>query len=128
MTSTTAAAAAANALRDFTRKWLPRFRDSRQNLHQLLDTGEFHADCAALGYMDDAGEAFDATYPGAFDNLEELDWHLPAVTDASLLGSAVMSKWDQVSHLVSHHFWATDKARCKAAGHEVRLWFILALE
>ena len=45
--------------------------------------------------MDDAGEAFDATYPGAFDNLEELDWHLPAVTDASLLGSAVMSKWDQ---------------------------------
>lgn len=34
----------------------------------------------------------------------------------------------QVSHLVSHHFWATDKARCKAAGHEVRLWFILALE
>lgn len=128
MTSTTAAAAAANALRDFTRKWLPRFRDSRQNLHQLLDTGEFHADCAALGYMDDAGEAFDATYPGAFDNLEELDWHLPAVTDASLLGSAVMSKWDQVSHLVSHHFWVTDKARCKAAGHEVRLWFILALE
>lgn len=134
MTSTTAAAAAApaaaaaNALRDFTRKWLPRFRDSRQNLHQLLDTGEFRADCAALGYMDDAGEAFDATYPGAFDNLEELDWHLPAVTDASLLGSAVMSKWDQVSHLVSHRFWATDKARCKAAGHEVRLWFILALE
>lgn len=55
MTSTTAAAdaapaaAAANALRDFTRKWLPRFRDSRQNLHQLLDTGEFRADCAALG-------------------------------------------------------------------------------
>jgi len=138
MTSTTAATAtapaaapataAANALRDFTRKWLPRFRDSRQNLHQLLDTGEFRADCAALGYLDDAGEAFDATYPGAFDNLEELDWHLPAVTDASLLGSAVMSKWDQVSHLVSHHFWATDKARCKAAGHEVRLWFILALE
>ena len=67
MTSTTAAAdaapaaAAANALRDVTRNWLPRFRDSRQNLHQLLDTGEFRAGCAALGYMDDAGEAFDAT-------------------------------------------------------------------
>ena len=39
-----------------------------------------------------------------------------------------MSKWDQVSHLVSHRFWATDKARCKAAGLEVRLSFILALE
>lgn len=115
-------------LRDFTRKWLPRFRDSRQNLHQLLDTGEFRTDCAHLGYADDAGEAFDAACPGAFDSLEELDWHLPAITDAALLGSAIMSKWDQVSHLVSHHFWATDENRCKAAGHEVRLWFILALE
>lgn len=113
---------------DFTRKWLPCFRDSRQNLHQLLDTGEFRADCAALGFADDAGEAFDAACPGAFDNLEELDWHLPAVTDASLLGSAIMSKWDQVSHLVSHHFWATDQAQRKAAVQEVRLWFILALE
>lgn len=126
--ATPAAAATANALRDFTRKWLPRFRDSRQNLHQLLDTGELRAECAELGYVDDAGEAFDAAYPGAFDSLEELDWHLPAVGDTSLLGSAIMSKWDQVSHLVNHHFWATNETRCKAAGHEVRLWFILALE
>lgn len=128
LAATAAADVASPALRDFTRKWLPRFRDSRQNLHRLLDTGELRADCAELGYVDDAGEAFDAAYPGAFDSLEELDWHLPAVGDTSLLGSAIMSKWNQVSHLVSHHFWATDETRCKAAGHEVRLWFILALE
>lgn len=129
-TGTTPADAATPDLaqRNFTRKWLPRFRDSRQNLHQLLDTGEFRADCTRLGYEDDAGEAFDAACPGAFDSLEELDWHLPAISDAALLGSAIMSKWDQVSHLVSHHFWATDENHCKAAGHEVRIWFILALE
>lgn len=87
MTSTTSAAA--NALRDFTRKWLPRFRDSRQNLHQLLDTGEFHADCAALGYMDDAGEAFDACIPA------------PSTTWRSWTGICPPSRtprfWDQPS-------------------------------
>lgn len=103
---------------DFAVKWCDKFRDQKINYIDLVD--QYMADdCDALGFKMDCGNAFEQLYGKAANDYEELDKIIDDVTDISLLGSAIYSRWRYFNH------WAY-------TGEEIldfknRSWFILAL-
>lgn len=103
---------------DFAVKWCDKFRNQKINYIELVD--HYMADdCDALGFKMDCGNAFEQLYGKAAHDYEELDKIIDNVTDISLLGSAIYSRWRYFNH------WAY-------TGEEIlefknRSWFILAL-
>ena len=105
-------------IHDFAMKWIDKFRDPEINYIELVD--HYMADdCAALGFEMDCGHAFQCAYGKAISNYEELDKIIADVTDISLLGSAIYSRWRYFNH------WAYDGAEILEVKN--RSWFILAL-
>ncbi len=107
-----------NQIHEFALKWIDKFRDQKINYIELVD--HYMADdCVALGFEMDCGNAFERVYGAAVFNSDELDKVIDDITDISLLGSAIYSRWRYFNH------WAY-------TGEEIlepknRAWFILAL-
>lgn len=107
-----------NGIHDFAVKWIDKFRDQQINYIELVD--HYMADdCAALGFEMDCGHAFERVYNNAVYDSEALDIIIDDVTDISLLGSAIYSRWRYFNH------WAYDGGEILEPKN--RGWFILAL-
>ena len=57
-------------------------------------------DCEALGFEMDCGHAFSEQYGKAAYDAETLECIIGEVTDISLLGSAIYSRWRYFNHWV----------------------------
>lgn len=107
-----------NRIHEFAVKWIDKFRDQKINYIELVD--HYMADdCAALGFEMDCGHAFERVYGADANNSDELDKVIDDITDISLLGSAIYSRWRYFNH------WAYDGAEILEPKN--RAWFILAL-
>lgn len=107
-----------NQIHEFAVKWVDKFRNQKINYIELVD--HYMADdCAALGFEMDCGHAFERVYGAAVSNSEELDKVIDDITDISLLGSAIYSRWRYFNH------WAYNAAEILEPKN--RIWFILAL-
>lgn len=105
-------------IHDFAVKWIDKFRNQNINYIELVD--HYMADdCDALGFEMDCGKAFEQVYGNAVYDQNELDKIIDDVTDISLLGSAIYSRWRYFNH------WAYDASEILES--ENRTWFILAL-
>ncbi|MFV0558872.1 MAG: hypothetical protein ACK5MW_09615 [Enterococcus sp.] len=92
-----------NQIYAFAMKWSDKFRDQNINFIELVD--HYMADdCTALGFKMDCGHAFGQVYGAAVNNSDELAKVIDDITDISLLGSAIYSKWRYFNH------WAYDAA------------------
>ncbi len=103
---------------DFAVKWCDKFRDQNINYLELVDHW-MADDCATLGFEMDCGNAFSEKYGNAVHNYEVLNRIIDDVTDVSLLGSAIYSRWRYFNH------WAYTGAEILEPQN--RAWFILAL-
>ncbi len=102
----------------FAVKWLEKFKNQEINYLELVE--HYMADdCAALGFVMDCGKAFESIYGRAINNSAELDKVVDDITDISLLGSAIYSRWRYFNH------WAYTGSEILEP--ENRTWFILAL-
>lgn len=105
-------------IHDFAVKWCDKFRDQNINYIELVD--HFMADdCDALGFEMDCGKAFEKAYGNAVYDQRELDKIIDDVTDISLIGSAIYSRWRYFNH------WAYTGEEILESNN--RAWFILAL-
>lgn len=105
-------------IHDFAVKWTDKFRDQNISYLELVD--HYMADeCDALGFDMDCGNAFSEKYGDAAFNYEMLDRIIDDVTDISLLGAAIYSRWRYFNH------WAYEGSEILEP--ENRTWFILAL-
>jgi len=109
----------AGAVRQFASKWLERFNDPNVQYVELVDHW-MADDCSALGFEMDCGQAFCKNYSVAFNSCDALRKVIDQITDVSLLGSAVYSKWRYYNH------WAYSASEILEP--ENRKWFILMLE
>lgn len=103
---------------NFALKWLAKFQDKSVSYIDLVD----HAladDCRALGFRMDCGQAFLAKYGNAVKDAEDLTEVLDDITDITLLGSAIYSRWRYFNH------WAYNAV--EILNPENRKWFVLAL-
>ena len=107
------------AVEQFASKWLDRFNDPKVQYIELVDHW-MADDCRSLGFEMDCGIAFCKSYPVAFNDCEAFNKVIDKITDVSLLGSAVYSKWRYYNH------WANSGSEILEP--ENRKWFILALE
>ena len=106
-------------IHDFAIKWIVKFRTPKVSYIELLD--HFMADdCQSLGFEMDCGHAFSARYGNAFNDYNALKRVINDITDVSLLGSAIYSKWRYFNH------WAEDSKGILA--FENRTWFYIALK
>lgn len=105
-------------IHDFAVKWCDKFRDQNINYIELVDR-YMADDCAALGFEMDCGQAFFEKYGQAVNNHEALDKIIDEVTDISLLGSVIYSRWRYFNH------WAYSGAEIFEPSN--RAWFITAL-
>ena len=106
-------------INEFARKWIKKFCDPNVQYIELVDHW-LSDDCRALGFEMDCGYAFSEKYIVAFHDYEALKKIIDDMTDISILGSAVYSKWRYFNH------WAY-------CGDEIllpenKLWFLLILE
>ncbi len=109
----------AEAIKQFATKWLDRFNDPDVQYIELVD--HWMADeCRSLGFVMDCGQAFCKDYQVAFNDCDALNNVIGRITDVSLLGSAIFSKWRYYNH------WAYSGSEILEP--ENRKWFILALE
>lgn len=84
-------------IHEFALKWRDTFRDQNINSTELLN--RFIAeDCAIWGFESDSGRAFEAQYGNAVYKHEELEKVINDVTDISLLGSTIYSRWCYFNH------------------------------
>ncbi len=104
-------------LHEFAVKWHDKFCDQNINYIELVDH-YLADDCAALGFEMDCGQAFSEKYGQATNNHEALEKIIDEVTDISLLGSAIYSRWRYFNH------WAYSGAEILESGN--RAWFITA--
>lgn len=81
----------------FASKWLDRFNDPTVQYIELVDHW-MADDCRALGFEMDCGTAFSEKYAVAFNDCDALCKIIDEITDISLLGSAVYSKWRYFNH------------------------------
>ena len=102
---------------DFAVKWLDVFREPNGNYQAIFDSSTMADDCRTLGFSMDCGQFFSARYGRAASDNKELKKIIHEVTDVSLLGSAIFSRWRYFNHWSESGF--TD---------EDRDWFILALQ
>ena len=109
----------AEAIRQFAAKWLERFNDADVPYIELVDHW-MADDCRALGFEMDCGEAFCKDYPVSFHDCDALSEVIDQITDISLLGSAIYSKWRYFNH------WAYDGSEILEPQN--RKWFVIMLE
>ena len=84
---------------EFAIKWCDKFRKTEINYIELVD--HYMADdCEALGFEMDCGHAFSEQYGKAAYDAETLECIIGEVTDISLLGSAIYSRWRYFNHWV----------------------------
>ena len=105
-------------IHEFAIKWCDKFRDQNINFIELVDYW-MADDCDALGFKMDCGHAFSEKYGHAANDYRELDRIIDDVTDITLLGSAIYSRWRYFNH------WAYDAASILEPYN--RAWFVLAL-
>ena len=103
----------------FAVKWCEKFRNPEVHYLELIEH-RMADECEKLEFEMDSGNAFYAKYGDAVHNYEELRSVIEEITDISLLGSAVFSRWRYFNH------WAYSGAEILEPQN--RLWFILALE
>jgi len=119
MTNTTAKAAEhLLQIHEFAFKWHRKFSDKATDYLELVD--HYMADdCEALGFKMDCGHAFSTQYGAAAYDAEALHRIAGQITDISLLGSAIYSRWRYFNH------WAYSGSEIlKPENHS---WFIMAL-
>ena len=102
----------------FAQKWCERFKDPAATA-PMLKGRELGDDCAAIGFRMDYGLSFSAKYGNAAENADALRKIIERVTDISLLGSAVYSRW--------RYFNALAISENEILTEENRAWFTLAL-
>lgn len=106
-------------INEFACKWIEKFSDPNVQYIELVDHW-MADDCRALGFEMDCGQAFSEKYDGAFNHKKVLERIINDVTDISLLGSAVYSKWRYFNH------WAY--CGDEILESENKAWFLLVLE
>lgn len=105
-------------IHEFAVKWCQKFCDPKISCMELID--HFMADdCAAAGFEMDCGHAFFEKYGQAANNHKELEKIINDVTDISLLGSAIYSRWRYFNH------WSYSGTEILEPQN--RNWFITAL-
>lgn len=109
----------AEAIKLFATKWLDRFNNPDVQYIELVDHW-MADDCRTLGFEMDCGHAFCEKHPVAFNDCDALSKVIDTITDISLLGSAIFSRWRYYNH------WAYSGAEILEP--ENRKWFILMLE
>lgn len=106
-------------IHNFAIKWSDKFQNRNTFYAELAD--HFIADeCAALGFEMDCGNAFEQKYGRAVYDYNELNRIIDNITDISLLGSAIYSRWRYFNH------WAYSGAEISEDNN--RMWFVLALD
>ena len=103
---------------DFAMKWLEKFSTSNIDYVELVD--HYMADdCESLGFKMDCGNSFSEIYGKAVFDCEELKPIIHRISDISLLGSAIYSRWRYFNH------WAYNAE--SILEDKNRKWFLLAL-
>lgn len=105
-------------IHEFVAKWRDKFSDPDINYLELVE-GDLGDDCASLGFEMDSGHAFSEKYGDAVHDVEALERIIDQVTDISLLGSAIFSRWRYFNH------WAYSGAEILEPKN--RAWFTTAL-
>ena len=103
----------------FAIKWVEKFSDSTIDYIEFVDC-YMADDCEALGFKMDCGSSFSEIYGKAVFDYEELKLIINQISDISLLGSAIYSRWRYFNH------WAYDAA--SILEEKNRKWFLLALD
>ena len=105
-------------IHDFATKWFEKFSDANIDYIELVD--HYMADdCEALGFKMDCGNSFSKIYGRAVFDCEELKPIVHRISDISLLGSAIYSRWRYFNH------WAYNAE--SILEDKNRKWFLLAL-
>jgi|GEM_PF-296171 len=78
----------------FVAKWTAAFQE--KNL-KFIET-EMGNDCAALGFVMDGGHNAEKKYPGIMGEYDQLQGIIDSVSDPTVLGSAIYSKWRYYQH------------------------------
>ncbi len=105
-------------IHSFATKWLNKFLDAKTNYIELVD--HYMADdCRALSFTMDMGSSFKNKYKVAAGLTSSLYNVIDQVTDISVLGNAIYSRWRYFNH------WAYDAKEIMEP--ENREWFIIAL-
>ena len=106
-------------LKDFAEKYLKLYISKETVGHQVEEG--FAEECQSLGFEMDCGKAFTDAFPNEhpFENVERLNAVINNVVDIPLLGSAIFSKWRQITHWD----WCGD-----LLSDENRAWFIVAFQ
>lgn len=108
-----------NQIHNFAIKWSNKFQNKNTFYVELAD--HFIADeCAALGFEMDCGNAFEQKYGRAVYDYNELNRIIDNITDISLLGSAIYSRWRYFNH------WANSGTEILEDNN--RMWFVLAFD
>ena len=104
-------------IHDFAIKWLDIFGSPNVNYQAIFDCITMVENCREIGFIMDGGQAFSAKYGRAANDYKELKKIIHEVTDISLLGSAIFSRWRYFNHWSESGFTDGD-----------RDWFILSLQ
>ena len=104
---------------EFACKWIDKLNDPNVSYIDVVDHW-MADDCRVLGFIMDCGNAFSEKYKGAFNNYDVLNSVIEDITDISLLGSAIYSKWRYFNH------WAYSAD--EVLEPENIKWFLLVLE
>ena len=108
----------AEDIHSFATKWVEKFSNKNIDYIELVD--HYMADdCEYLGFKMDSGELFTELYGNAVYDSEELKLIINRISDISLLGSAIYSRWRYFNH------WAYDAA--SILEEKNRNWFLIAL-
>ena len=103
---------------EFAIKWHKKFSDSNVSSIELVD--RFMADdCEALGFKMDCGNSFSEIHGKAVFDYEALKPMINRISDISLLGSAIYSRWRYFNH------WAYNAESILEDNN--RKWFLLVL-
>lgn len=102
---------------DFSISWLEKYHNPRTT-DQDAERG-FDDQCRSLGFKMDGGEAINEAYPNVYplSDSAAIQSIINKITDVSILGSAIFSKWRYISHWGETSLLTPDH----------RAWFISAL-
>lgn len=98
-------------IHEFAIKWFEKYRGEKTTEHEAA--AGFSEECFSLGFEMDCGHSFE----NAFQDYESLDKRIERVDDVDLLGSAIFSKWRDITYRADHETLLSP---------ENRPWFILA--
>lgn len=106
-------------INEFANRYSALYRDTETTVESVI--GGFAEECLALGFEADGGKTFMDLFSDGqpFENADELKRVIGCVSDISLLGSAVFSKWQHITH-----------SDCGESllSEENRAWFVTAFE